>query len=221
MPFGPTYQADTLNQWFGDTAPTVPATYYGALFLNSPSDATLGTALTAGDTYTAITIGTLSANIAAGSAIGITNGTVTQWVQVTAAATAGSSVSVTVQSFVANESYSSGAALTVIQFTEPTTTTSGYSRQSVTNNTTSFPSATTSNGVTTKSGSSSVTLTWGPSTGTNAAWGTVAAVGLMDASSAGNVVAWAPSSTQVNVNGTGYTITEALNNFTLTMTSAN
>jgi len=69
--------------------------------------------------------------------------------------------------------------------TELTIGSLGYTRVSVTNNATNFP-ASTGTSPTTKSNGTAITF----AANTTTDWGTIAAVALFDAASAGNMIAW-------------------------------
>jgi hypothetical protein len=69
--------------------------------------------------------------------------------------------------------------------TELTIGSLGYTRVSVTNNATNFP-ASTGTSPTTKSNGTAITF----GTNTTTDWGTITAVALFDAASAGNMIAW-------------------------------
>lgn len=86
-----------------------------------------------------------------------------------------------------------------------------YARASVTNNTTNFPAPTT--GVVT----SATAITWPTS---SAAWGTVNAVRLYDASTSGNLVAGALLTPSATVDATGITVSIPAGSLTLTLANA-
>lgn len=86
-----------------------------------------------------------------------------------------------------------------------------YARKAMTNNTTNFPNA---------SGTSPTTKTNGADVAfvqATAAWGTVVAIGLFDASSGGNLIAWADlaSSKVIDVDDT---LTIPASSLTITLT---
>lgn len=83
-----------------------------------------------------------------------------------------------------------------------------YARAAVTNNTTNFPNA--SGGAK----SNGTTITFPTPSGS---WGTVTHMGVFDASSGGNLIAWAPL-TASQVIGTGNTVTFPIGDFDVTLT---
>ncbi len=80
-------------------------------------------------------------------------------------------------------------------FTEPSG--NGYARVPVTNNTTSFPNATGGTGGSTKNNGAAITFT--QSTGTG--WGTVTYLGIFDALTGGNLLAYGALSQSYTIGG--------------------
>ena len=83
-----------------------------------------------------------------------------------------------------------------------------YARVAVTNNTTSFPSASG-----TASMSTGITIDWGTA---SANWGSITCVAFYDASSSGNLGPWCPLSVSKTVNsGDGFKVTTGNGTFTI------
>ena len=104
---------------------------------------------------------------------------------------------------------------------EVTTTTSGYARQQVTAaNWTAAPNPTNDNPAVS---ASAVSVTFGPSSGVNASWGTITHVGLWDSSSAtaeANYIGRAAVTPNQVVNGTGQSVSFAIGAITMTDNSS-
>lgn len=104
---------------------------------------------------------------------------------------------------------------------EVTTTTSGYARQSLTWNTlTAYTSVTND---TASTASNSALITFGPSTGANAAWGTITYTGVwinVSSTAETNYMGRALASASQSVGGSGISITIATSALTMGIISA-
>lgn len=87
-----------------------------------------------------------------------------------------------------------------------------YARKAVTNNTTNFPAVT---GTSTKLSVLHIAQTMGPA---SASWGSVVAVGWYDASSSGNLLAWADVTNAQTIN-TGASATVAADAISVSLTN--
>lgn len=85
-----------------------------------------------------------------------------------------------------------------------------YARVAVTNNTTNFPNA---SGTSPTSKSNGTTITFPTA---SASWGTVVAFGIFDASSSGNLIAWADLTTSKSI-ASGDTASFAASSLTITL----
>lgn len=171
MAFTPYVEPKLLDQWFGATAPTVPATLYVGLILQA---GTLSTALTAGTSYTSIACATntVAYAIASGDVLLLGTGSTSQVLMASASA-AVAATSVSVDSFVANSSYGVGTPFVrVTAYATAQEPSSGaYARVAVTNNTTNWPAATAVSGGPGYQKQNGTAITFPSAT---ASWGTVA-----------------------------------------------
>ena len=85
-----------------------------------------------------------------------------------------------------------------------------YARVAVTNNTTNFPNA---SGTSPTSKSNGTTITFPTA---SASWGTVVAFGIFDASSGGNLIAWADLTSNKTI-GSGDTASFAVSSLAITL----
>lgn len=67
-----------LDQMFGQTAPSIPATYFFALFTTAPTASTAGTEVTGGS-YARVSVTNNTTNFPATSGQNKTNGTAINW----------------------------------------------------------------------------------------------------------------------------------------------
>lgn len=114
--------------------------------------------------------------------------------------------------------YSSPGTLYIALFTAAPSDSGGgtevtggsYARVAVTNNTTNFPNASGTN-PTSKANGTTITF---PTA--SASWGTVVAFGIFDASSGGNLIAWADLTANKTI-GSGDTASFAASSLTITL----
>ncbi len=187
MPYSHYMEPKVLDAWFGDTAPTVPATVYVGLILQL---GTLSSALTAGTSYTSLACATNTASYAgaANDIILIGSGATTQVVQASAL-WASAATSISVSSFIANAAYPIGTPFIRCDVYATAQEPSGgaYARVAVTNNTTNFPASTASGTGYQKQNGTAITF---PQATAN--WGTVAGFLIGDNATpgSGNILAY-------------------------------
>lgn len=142
MPFSNHALANILDYWFGDTAPTVPSTYYIGLVLQLGQ---LSTALTAGTAATSLACATDTAAFAGADEDIILIGTQSTSQQVVQAngAWLSAATSITVDSFIPNYSYPIGTPFIRCDVYATAQEPSGnaYARVSFASNVTNFPAS--------------------------------------------------------------------------------
>ena len=148
MPFSRKFEQSVLDSWFGNTAPTIPGTYYVGLILQLGA---LSSTLTAGASFTSLPCaasggGAVAAYSGAnGDTILIGSGPNTQVVSASALWTS-SATSISVNSFIADQTFAAGTPFVRCDVYATAQEPSGgsYARVPVVNNTTNLPAATLS-----------------------------------------------------------------------------